>query len=65
MNVINYSLIIFGGLLPIVFGVIAFINPNFARFISAPGGPRLKALIAIIVGTIFIIIGLSINMPLE
>ncbi len=39
------------------------INPNFARYINAPGGPRLKATIALIVGIIIIIIGLTIEIP--
>lgn len=63
MNIINYSLIIFGGLLPIFFGVAALLNPNFARFINAPGGPRLKAIIALIVGIIFILIGMILEIP--
>lgn len=65
MNIINYSLIIFGGILPLLFGIGAFLNPNIARFINAPGGPRIKAIISMIIGVIFIVVGLAINVPIE
>jgi len=65
VNVINYSFIIFGGLLPLLFGIGAFLNPNLARFINAPGGPRIKAIVSMIIGIVFIIIGLMIDIPLE
>ena len=44
------------GIIIILFGVGAFINPNFARWINAPGSPRLKAIVAIVVGIILVIV---------
>ena len=65
MNIINYSFIIFGGILPLLFGIGAFLNPNLARFINAPGGPRIKAIISMIIGAIFVFVGLTIDIPIE
>ena len=39
-------------------GIAAFLNPNFAKLINVPGGPRLKAMVALIVGLIIMIYGL-------
>ena len=47
----------------IVVGLAAFFNPNFARLINVPGGPRLKASIAMIVGIVLLIIGYVIQIP--
>jgi len=60
MGLTNTILIICGSIVSL-FGIAAFLNPNFARWINAPGGPRLKAAIALIVGIIIIIIGLTIE----
>jgi len=62
MGLTNTILLICGAIASL-FGIAAFLNPNFARWINAPGGPRLKAAIAIIVGIIIIIIGLTIGIP--
>ena len=51
------------GVIVIIIGFAAFINPNFARIINAPGGPKLKATIALVVGIILIILGLFIQLP--
>ena len=51
------------GVIVILFGVAAFFNPSFARWINAPGGPRLKALIAIVVGVILVIVSLIVKFP--
>jgi hypothetical protein len=55
METVNIILIIVG-LVVLLFGIGAFFNPNFARWINAPGGPRLKAAIAIVVGIILMIV---------
>lgn len=60
MNTANIILLIVGACVTL-FGIGAFFNPNIARWINAPGGPRFKAIIAIIVGVILIIIGLVIQ----
>ena len=63
MEIVNLILIIVG-VIAILIGVGAFLNPNIARFINAPGaGPRLKAFIALITGLILIIIGFLVNIP--
>ena len=54
METANIILIIIG-LIVLLFGIGAFFNPNFARWINVPGGPRFKATIAIIVGIILMI----------
>ena len=64
MNFANTILLICG-IIVLFFGVVAFINPNMARWINAPGGPRLKAIISMIVGIILIIISLVIDIPME
>jgi hypothetical protein len=45
------------GAITVLFGLAAFINPIFSRLINAPGGPRLKASIAMVVGAIILIVG--------
>lgn len=62
MGLTNTILIICGVVVSL-FGIAAFLNPNFARWINAPGGSILKATISLIVGIIIIIIGLTIEMP--
>ncbi len=62
MNVTNTVLIVVGFIV-IIIGIAAFLNPNFARIINAPGSPRLKAIIALIIGVIIIIIGLITQLP--
>ena len=57
------TILIICGVVASLFGIATFLNPNFARWINAPGGPRLKAAIALIVGIIIIIIGLTIEIP--
>ena len=60
MGLTNTILLICGAIVSLI-GIAAFLNPNFARWINAPGGPRLKAAIALIVGIMIIIIGLTIE----
>ena len=55
------TILITVGVIVLLFGVAAFINPSFARWINAPGGPRLKALIAIVVGVILVIVSLIVR----
>jgi hypothetical protein len=62
METANIILIIVG-LIVLIFGIGAFFNPNFARWINAPGGPRLKATIAIIVGIILMIASVIYKFP--
>ena len=57
------AILIITGLIVIIFGLAAFIYPNFSRFINAPGGPRLKASIALIAGAIILFIGFLIELP--
>jgi hypothetical protein len=60
METINLILIAVG-ILVILIGVMAFLMPNWARFINLPGGPRFKATAAIIVGIILTSIGFLLS----
>ena len=62
MEVVNTVLLVVGMIVSVI-GVAALINPNFARLINAPGGPRLKGSIAIICGIIIIIVGIMYQFP--
>ena len=62
MGLANTILIIIG-IIVIIIGLATFINPNFSRLINAPGGPRLKAIIALIAGAILLLVGLIIQLP--
>ena len=59
METINIVLIIVGVIVSLI-GVAAFLNPNFSKLINVPGGPKLKAIVAIIIGLIILITGLII-----
>ena len=52
--------LVFGGAFVAILGFFALVSPHMSRWISAPGGPRLKGIVAMIVGIILMIIGLSI-----
>lgn len=54
---IQNTILLIVGVIVVLFGIGAFLNPNFSRWINAPGGPKLKGSIAIIIGVIIIIIG--------
>ena len=62
METANIILLIVG-IIVSVFGIGAFFNPNFARWINAPGSPRFKAIIAMIVGIILVVISLVVYLP--
>jgi len=56
METTNIILII-AGVIVALFGIGAFLNPNLARWINAPGPPIIKAIIALVIGIILIIVG--------
>jgi len=62
MEPTNIILLIVGAIVTI-FGVGAFLNPNLARWINAPGSPAIKAIVATITGIILIILSLIIQIP--
>jgi hypothetical protein len=63
MELVNIILSI-AGIIVLLFGLFAFLNPNFARLINIPiAEPRLKSLIAIIIGIILIPISFFVNIP--
>lgn len=62
MEIANTIMIVVGAIVVII-GIAAFLNPNLARTINAPGGPRLKAIVALIVGVILMIVGLVVQFP--
>ncbi len=53
MYTLNLILLIIGGFVTLI-GIATFIHSNLARFINAPGGPRLKASTASIIGVLLI-----------
>lgn len=57
METINIAIIIVGIIISLI-GIATFLNPNFAKLINVPGGPRLKAMVALVVGLIILIYGL-------
>ena len=61
MGVANTILIVTGAIVTLI-GVLTTFIPNLARIINAPGGPRLKASITIIIGLILIIVGFNIEL---
>ena len=62
METVNLVLIIIGSLVALT-GIISFFVPTLTRIINAPGGPRLKATVALIIGIILLLIGLIVEMP--
>jgi hypothetical protein len=62
MEIVNIFFVIVG-IIAILFGIGAILNPNVARWIRSPGGPRLKAVISIISGIILIIVALIVEFP--
>ena len=62
MEFVNTILLICGIIVSLI-GIATFVNPNFTRWINAPGSPRLKVAITLITGIIIIIIGLTIETP--
>jgi hypothetical protein len=55
------SIFIVIGLCITLVGIAAFFYPNIARIISVPGGPRQKAIIAVVVGIVIAIIGFTVQ----
>ena len=49
------------GIITILIGIGAFLNPNIARFINFPAGPRLKATIALVIGIITLSVGIFVQ----
>ncbi len=62
MTTANLILLLVGGIV-IILGVLSIFFPGLTRVINAPGGPRLKSIIAIIIGLVILIIGLIIELP--
>ena len=58
----NFILLI-AGVVVVLFGIGAFFNPNIARWINAPGGPKIKAIIALITGFILIVVSFVVSFP--
>jgi hypothetical protein len=61
MENINIVLIIVGALLTLL-GALTIFIPNLSRIINVPGGPKLKAIVLIIIGLILIVVGISIQL---
>ena len=62
MGIGNTVFIIVGIIIALI-GLAAIFNPNFARIINAPGGPRLKGAVALIAGIIILIVGFVYQFP--
>ena len=61
METVNTVLIIVGALLTLL-GALTIFIPNLSRIINVPGGPKLKAIVLIIIGLILIVVGISIQL---
>lgn len=61
METVNTVLIIVGALLTLL-GALTIFIPSLSRIINVPGGPRLKAIISIIIGLILIIVGVTVEL---
>jgi len=64
MNFINQVFIVIGIIVTLI-GIGALLNPSIARIINFPGGERIKAIGAMAIGLIFVIIGFIVNIPME
>jgi hypothetical protein len=64
MSIVNTVFTIIGVLVTLI-GILTFFFPGLARIINAPGGPKFKALIALIAGLVFLIIGLLVEIPVK
>ncbi len=62
METVNIILLVSGAIV-LLFGIGAFLNPNLTRWINAPGGPRLKSIIALIIGIILVIVSFIYEIP--
>jgi len=62
MGIANTIVIIVGASVALI-GIGTFFYPNLAKIINAPGGPRIKAIIALITGIILLIVGLIYQIP--
>jgi len=49
----------------ILFGIAGFFIEGLTRFMNAPGGPKMKAVICAIIGLIFLLLSFLVEMPLE
>jgi len=54
-------MIIVGALL-ILLGALTIFIPNLSRIINVPGGPKLKAIVSIVIGLILIVVGISVQL---
>ena len=63
MELLNTIFLIIGTCLTLL-GLASLFFPNLTRWINAPGGPRLKSIICLIIGVIFVIFSLLVEMPL-
>jgi len=64
MSVTNYVFIFTGGLVALI-GGLSLIFPGLTKIISLPGNKTIQSLIALIIGLIFLIIGLLVELPIN
>ncbi len=62
MGIANIILLISGAIV-VLFGLGAFLNPNLARWINAPGTPIIKAIITMVIGIILLVLSFVIQFP--
>ena len=62
MSITNYVFIITGAFVTII-GLLALVIPGLNKIISSPGNKTIQSIVAIIIGLIFLIIGLFIDLP--
>ena len=64
MNLLN-TIFLIVGIGVTILGAASFFIPALTRFINAPGNPKIKSIISIIIGIIIIIISFVYKIPVE
>jgi len=62
MNTLNLIFLIVG-IIVTALGFASLVFPSLTQFINSPGGPRIKAVVAICVGIILLLVGVFTTMP--
>lgn len=62
MTITNYILIIVGVFVALL-GILSIFFPGLTRVINAPGGARVRSIIAIVIGLIILMIGSIVELP--
>ena len=64
MYMLNQMFLIMGIAVTIL-GIASFFIEGLTRFINSPGGPKFKAMICTVLGLVFLLLSIFIEMPIE